>query len=84
MHTLEVLGNPKWKNTRMENWVQTELIVGLVDEGFDITTVGKKWENCDILIKSHSNPLIRLEIEAVTNLATGYRWANSETHEQET
>lgn len=79
MHILEVLGNPKWENTGIEYWVQTEMIVGLDDEGFKPETVGKVKENCDILLKS-SNPPIRLEIEAVTNLDTRYVSGNIQEH----
>jgi hypothetical protein len=80
MHILEVLGDRKWGNTGMENWVQTELIVGLDDNGFDITTVGNRRKNCDIIIKSGSDPEIRLEIEAVTRLSPSYVSKNIQNH----
>jgi hypothetical protein len=71
LHALDVLGSPKWKSTGIEHWVQTELIVAMVDNGLNITTIGKVRNNCDLLVKNKAD-CIRLEIEAVTNFGKSY------------
>jgi hypothetical protein len=49
-HVFDVLSNPKWRNTGIEHWVQTELIVAFTDRGYDVTTIGKVDRDCDLLI----------------------------------
>jgi hypothetical protein len=71
LHVLDVLGKPEWWHTGIENWVQTELIVAMIDNHIGVTTIDKKRNNCDILILDKGD-CIRLEIEAVTHFGKSY------------
>jgi len=66
-HVFDVLRDDKWKDTGIENWVQTEFIIALVDREYDVSTIGKRERNCDIIVKSEKSGLnIGIEIETIT------------------
>lgn len=50
-HVFDIFSNSKWRNTGIENWAQTELIVALTDRNYDVTTKGKVKRDCDIIVK---------------------------------
>lgn len=66
-HVFDVLSAKKWSATGIENWVQTELIVALIDRDYDVTTVGKVKRDCDIIVKDSSGFNIGLELRAGTS-----------------
>jgi hypothetical protein len=66
-HIFNVLSTEKWQNTGMENWVQTELTVGLLDRDYDVSTTGKIARHCDLIVKNKSLGLdVGIEIKAFT------------------
>ena len=70
-HIFDVFKPSKWQNTGIENWVQTELTVGLIDRDYEVTTEGKVKRGCDIIVKNKSNGLnIGIEIKAFTSAWT--------------
>ena len=70
-HIFDVLKSPEYENTGMENWVQTELAVGLVDRDYEVSTEGKQARDCDLIVKNKSKGLeIGIEIRAFTSAWT--------------
>jgi len=66
-HVLDVLSKEKWSNTGIENWVQTEFTVALIDRDYDVTTIGKRKRDCDLIITEKQSGLdVGLEIKAFT------------------
>ena len=51
---LERLGQSKWYDTGIENWAQTELILGFMIRDIQVTTIGKKDRQCDLIVLGHS------------------------------
>lgn len=67
-HVFDVLSEKKWKDTGMENWVQTEYIVALIDRDYDVTTIGKRKRDCDIIVKGKKSGLdVGIEIKTLTH-----------------
>ena len=67
-HVFDVLSAKKWRDTGIENWVQTEFIVALFDRGCDVSTYGKKKRDCDIIAKKKELELdIGIEIKTLTH-----------------
>lgn len=60
-HVFDVLSEAKWSNAGIENWVQIEFAVALVDRDYEVTTVGKRERDCDLLVND-----IGIEIRALT------------------
>ena len=48
-HTLDVLQKPAYYNIGMEGWFQTELIVALNDEKYNVVMKGKVARGCDLM-----------------------------------
>ena len=71
-HVFDVLSAKKWGATGIQNWVQTELIVALIDRGFDVTTRGKIKRDCDIIVKDNSG--LDLGVELKTGTSGGYKF----------
>lgn len=71
-HIFDVLSEKKWSATGIENWVQTEIIVALIDRGYDVTTRGKIKRDCDVIITDNSGFDVGLELRAGT--AGDYKW----------
>jgi len=51
-HIFQIFKPSEWQNTGIENWVQTEYIVGLIDRDYEVTTEGKVKRGCDIIVKN--------------------------------
>lgn len=67
-HSFDVLGAKKYENTGIENWVQTELTVGLVDRDYEVNTEGKRARNCDLIVINKNLGLdVGIEIKAFTS-----------------
>jgi len=66
-HLFDVFSDVKWKDTGIEHWVQTELIVALADRGYNVTTKGKVKKDCDLLVNGTA-----LEIRTVTAPVLGW------------
>jgi len=67
-HLLDVFSGKKWKDTGIENWVQTELIVAFVDRGYNVTTIGKRNRDCDLIVKKEKAKLdVGIEIKTITH-----------------
>lgn len=67
-HLFDIFSGKKWKDTGIENWVQTELIVALVDRGYDVTTIGKRNRDCDVIVKKDQTELdVGIEIKTITH-----------------
>lgn len=65
-HVFNVFSEIKWSNTGIENWVQTEYIVGLGDRGYDVFTVGKLARDCDLIVKK-GDLNVGIELGAITS-----------------
>ena len=66
-HIFDVFKPSKWQNTGIENWVQTELTMGLIDRDYEVTTEGKIKRGCDIIVKNKDIGLdVGIEIKAFT------------------
>jgi len=66
LHIFDTLSADKWKDTGIENWVQIEFIIALLDRGYDVSTIGKKKRNCDLIVKNETGLNIGIEIETIT------------------
>ena len=67
-HIFDVLSEKKWKDTGIENWVQTEYIVAMIDRGYEVTTTGKVDRDCDIIVQQEKSGLnIGIELGATTS-----------------
>lgn len=60
-HLFNVLSDKKWASTGIEHWVQTELIVALIDRGYPVTTIGKLKKGGDLIVGD-----VKIEIKART------------------
>jgi len=70
-HIFQIFKPSEWQNTGIENWVQTEYIVGLIDRDYEVTTEGKVKRGCDIIVKNKSKGLdVGIEIKAFTSAWT--------------
>jgi len=70
-HIFDVFKPSKWENTGFENWVQTELTVGLIDRDYEVTTEGKIRRGCDIIVENKNKGLnFGIEIKAFTSAWT--------------
>jgi len=66
-HIFDVVKPPKWENTGIENWVQTELTAGLIDRDYEVSTTGKRKRDCDLIVnKKDWKSDIGIEIKAFT------------------
>jgi len=67
-HIFDVLSAKKWRDTGIENWVQTEFIAALFDRGFDVSTYGKRRRDCDIIVRNEQLELdVGIEIKTLTH-----------------
>jgi hypothetical protein len=66
LHVFDTLSADKWKDTGIENWVQTEFMIALLDRGYDVSTIGKKKRNCDLIVKNKGGLNVGIEIETIT------------------
>jgi hypothetical protein len=66
LHVFDTLSAGKWKDTGIENWVQIEFMIALLDKGYDVSTIGKKKRNCDLIVKDEGGLNVGIEIETIT------------------
>jgi len=68
IHVFDVLGDKSFKDTGIENWVKTELIVALIDRGYEATTIETKKLGCDLFVKEEKLGLdVSVEIKTITH-----------------
>ncbi|MFB3889682.1 MAG: hypothetical protein ACE14S_09345 [Candidatus Bathyarchaeia archaeon] len=66
-HVFDVLSNPEWKKLGIEHWVQTELIIALIDAKIKVSIKDKQKKNCDLIIWNGEKEEILLELKGPTD-----------------
>jgi len=67
-HVFDALSAKKWKDTGIEKWVQIEFIVALIDRNYDVTTIGTRKRDCDIIVRNEESSLdAGIEIKTITH-----------------
>jgi len=60
-HVYDVLTDRKWEAVGIEGWVKTELIVALVDRGYNVIPKGIFAKDCDLIVND-----VAVEVKAST------------------
>jgi len=72
-HTLDVLQKPAYYNIGMEGWLQTELIVALNDEKYNVVMKGKVARGYDLMAE-RSDEGINIGVELRTAATANYKY----------
>ncbi len=69
----EVLSDPPYNNIGLEGWLQTELIVSLRNQGYDVVMKDKVARDCDMIVKiSDEGTELGIELKASTTADYSY------------